>query len=351
MLPPINTNIPLQFNLGIVRWPGRPCQESGHQVRYRQAGREQGLQDAADFGSALPGHAVGLNGRVKMIYGGFPFGWCGAPGEYMAFALAGRAYHESFRPAEPEINGPSPFSSEWLMDDSVVVEPLLGARPWLAVEALGHSIKTILGKDALNLEKQIEEGTPAVEQIVWGLYINVESMTIRLPEPKALKMRYLLALPELQKGSRQVKLKTAQELRGLSQYVALTIPPLKTELSVFDQFLCPSRCEGGFIRPKVEDAASTARAWASWDETLEIMRVWFEAPYGGTFEASMESMLSTRELLALPGQADRLRWIGGDATPKVVGTLDWKDQCYMREDAEAMLKALEAVPELAQTWT
>ena len=84
-------------------------------------------------------------------------------------------------------------SSEWLMDDSVVVEPMLGVRPWQAVDALGHAIERIWGKDVLNLEKQVEEGTPAPEQIVWGLFMNVESMTIRLPEPP-------IALPELQYG-------------------------------------------------------------------------------------------------------------------------------------------------------
>eukprot|EP00913_Durusdinium_trenchii_P006898 g6489.t1 len=173
-------------------------------------------EDTADFGSALPGELVGVEGRVKLVYGGLPFGWCGAPGEYMAFALAGRAYHESFKPEMEGVNGPTPFSSEWLMDDSVIVEPLMGVRPWQAVDALGHSIEKIWGKAALNLDKQIEEGTPASEQIVWGLYMNVENMTIRLPEPKALKMRYLLALPELQYGVRQVRLKVAQELRGLS---------------------------------------------------------------------------------------------------------------------------------------
>ena len=125
-------------------------------------------EDTADFGSALPGELVGVEGRVKLVYGGLPFGWCGAPGEYMAFALAGRAYHESFKPEMEGVNGPTPFSSEWLMDDSVIVEPLMGVRPWQAVDALGHSIEKIWGKAALNLDKQIEEGTPASEQIVWG---------------------------------------------------------------------------------------------------------------------------------------------------------------------------------------
>ena len=120
--------------------------------------------------------------------------------------------------------------------------------------------------------------------------MNVESMTIRLPEPKALKMRYLLALPELQFGGRE------------------------------------------------------ARAWRCWDEMLALLRLWFETPYEGTFESTMESMLTTRELLALPGMRERLRWVGGDATPEVAGALDWKAKHYMREDAKEMLKALGRVP-------
>ena len=236
-------------------------------------------EDTADFGSALPGELVGVEGRVKLVYGGLPFGWCGAPGEYMAFALAGRAYHESFKPEMEGVNGPTPFSSEWLMDDSVIVEPLMGVRPWQAVDALGHSIEKIWGKAALNLDKQIEEGTPASEQIVWGLYMNVENMTIRLPEPKALKMRYLLALPELQYGVRQVRLKVAQELRGLSQYAAITIPPLRTELGTLDLFLCPSKCVGGYIQPNVKDENASESAWRCWDETLALLRLWFETPY------------------------------------------------------------------------
>ena len=301
----------------------------------------------SDFGSALPGEEIGVPGRVKMIYGGLPFGWSGSPGEYMIFALAGRAYHENFKPTNPEVNGPTSFSSEWLMDDSVIVEPLLGVRPWLAVDALGHSIEQIWGEAALNLSKQKVEGTPAPEQIVWGLIMNMDSMTVRLPEPKALKMRYLLALPELQFGSRQIRLKTMRELRGLAQYAAITVPPLKTELSVIDQFLSPLCSDGGFAKPKCA-AEDSARTWEALDEVLEVMRVWFEVPYEGNFEASFEGVLTTRELLALRGMARRLRWVGGDATLEVIGTLDWKDKRYMRENAKDMIKQLGGIADIKE---
>lgn len=302
-------------------------------------------EDTGDFGSALPGGPVGVEGRVKMIYGGMPFGWTGAPGEYMIFALAGRAIHESYRPSCPQVNGPGAFSSEWLMDDSVTLEPRIGTRPWQAVDCLGYSITRVWGEDALNLEKQLEEGAPSTKQIVWGM-MDMQEMTCRLPEPKALKMRYLLALEELQYGCRAVRLRTARELRGLAQYASIAIPQLRTELSVIDVMLSTHQADGGFIHPNVEGEAATEAAWQAWDETVELLRVWFEVPQENSFEATFEEMLTPRELLAVPGRSERLRWVGGDATLEVIGTLDWKSQTFMREPSGVMLEVLRTAPEL-----
>ena len=36
--------------------------------------------DCGDFGSSLPGASVGVEGKVKMIYGGMPFGCVGRLG-------------------------------------------------------------------------------------------------------------------------------------------------------------------------------------------------------------------------------------------------------------------------------
>ena len=302
-------------------------------------------EDCSDFGSSLPGGSIGVDGKVRLIYGGMPFGWCGAPGEYMIFALAGRAVHESYRPSDPQINGVTPFSSEWLMDDSVSVEPLIGVRPWQAVDCLGHSIMQIWGEDALNMSKQEVEGSPSASQIVWGLHMDGKSMTCRLPEAKALKMRYLLALPELQWGGRRVRLRTARELRGLAQYASIVMPQLRPELPVIDALLSENNSHGGYAHPG-GSVAEKEVAWRAWDETVELFRIWFEAPYEGSFEGAFTDMLSARELLALPGKAEALRWVGGDATLDVVGALDWKSKRYMREPAKEILEVLRWAPEL-----
>ena len=85
------------------------------------------------------------------------------------------------------------FQSERLMDDPVVVEPDLGVRAWMACDALDASIREVFGAEAVNASKRAAEGEPSTVQIVWGLSMDFERERVGLPEPKAMKMRFLLA--------------------------------------------------------------------------------------------------------------------------------------------------------------
>ena len=144
-----------------------------------------------------------------------------------------------------------------------------------------------------------------------------------------------------------MRLRTARELRGLAQYASIAIPALRTELSVLDVMLSANKADGGFIRPNVEGQAAEEAAWQAWDETVELLRIWFEVPYESSFEATFDEMLTPRELLAIPGRGERLRLVGGDATLEVIGTLDWKSKAFMREPAGVMLEVLRGARILA----
>lgn len=176
--------------------------------------------------------------------------------------------------------------------------------------------------------------------------MDMQEMTCRLLEPKALKMRYLLALEEIQHGCRTVRLRTARELRGLVQYASIAMSSLRTELSVLDVMLSTNQADGGYIWPNVEGESAVEAAWQAWNETIELLRVWFEVPYESSFEATFDEMLTSRELLAIPGRCERLRWVGGDPTLEVIGTLDWKNRTFMREPTGVMLEVLRSAPEL-----
>ena len=119
------------------------------------------------------------------------------------------------------------------MDDGVLVEPLIGARPWANAQCLEDSIHLCWGPNAINEEKKAEEGTWAAEQLVWGLYMDFEAPPlgqIRLPEPKRVKGQYLLALPELQPGRREVPLRTAREVVGAAGHWCCAQPALLPEM-------------------------------------------------------------------------------------------------------------------------
>eukprot|EP00959_Pyramimonas_sp_CCMP1952_P074813 1563291-Pyramimonas_sp.AAC.1 len=75
-----------------------------------------------------------------------------------------------------------------------------------------------------------EEGTFQAEQLVWGLYLDVDKQRSRLPEPKCVKAAHLLAIDELRYGCRRVPIKVVQELRGSAQFWVATQPAIKPEL-------------------------------------------------------------------------------------------------------------------------
>ena len=116
-------------------------------------------------------------------------------------------------------------------------------------------------------------------------------------------------------------LKVAQELRGSAQFWCAAQPALGPELPVLDRMLASGTAWAGPKgTPEEQDAA-----WDEWHHTLEYMRALFGVPelWATTFHGSFGQMLTARERLALPGQAAKTRWTGGDATKEVIGAIDW----------------------------
>ena len=78
--------------------------------------------DVAEFAVRLAGIIM-----VSMV---MPFGWAGAPGEFVAWSMAAQCHHRSFAPPDPSWNDIVPYESKWLINDGVVLEPLVGNRVW-----------------------------------------------------------------------------------------------------------------------------------------------------------------------------------------------------------------------------
>ena len=203
------------------------------------------------------------------IYLVLSFGFKGAPGEWMAWATAVKQDFEAQRPARADYEGPDPFAVEILMDYSVLVEPVLGRRPWLASAALEDSVQVALGDQAINRQKDEVEGAFSTCRCCWGLEFDTDRGTVRMPEARIQKGAYLLSLPCYDPGSRSCTLLDLQRLRGTAQAWACVLPSLRLELRSIDVFLSGTKIPGPIRCPEDVDEA---RAYVDLWETFENLR-------------------------------------------------------------------------------
>ena len=59
-----------------------------------------------------------------------------------------------------------------------------------------EAITLLLGPDAFNAKKDLEEGAWERRKLIWGLQYDTDLMQLSLPGPKLEKAHFLLSLPE-----------------------------------------------------------------------------------------------------------------------------------------------------------
>ena len=70
--------------------------------------------------------------EMTVIYLVSSFGFSGSPGEWTAFGRATEEYHRAHRPGNARRDGRAGFCSKILVDDNILVEPMVGLRPWVS---------------------------------------------------------------------------------------------------------------------------------------------------------------------------------------------------------------------------
>ena len=215
------------------------------------------------------------------------------------WAWASRSHHNHFRPPAPEVNDEVAYWSDWLCDDSVVLEPLVGNRVYLALHALEHSMKAVWGEEAVNQDKKDEEGEPEAAQLIWGITMDFDDLTSTLPDPKRVKAQYLLAEPTLSRGHHEVTMRLMRELAGNAQYWSVTSPELNPHLPVLYAML-QQKEPGRWVNPPGSEKAVEAKWDQLWD-FLDLCRLMFQREVSASFSTTFERMLPIRERLALPG--------------------------------------------------
>lgn len=302
--------------------------------------------DTRLFAADLPGSEFGASGKtITVMYNSLTFGWTGAPGEYMMFAWVAKLAHAADAPQDGLWNDSVGFKSLVLMDDSILIEPDIGVRPWLSVQTCETCTKKALGPGTINEVKDEVEGALEATKLIWGLMYNTAEHTRSLPAAKLEKASYLLHLPEFDFGNTNVPLKLVQELRGNQQFWLTVMPALRPLLSATNALLGPPTPEG-MAKPRGA-LEEQRRAWGRFWEAVELQRLLVDnrSEWSVRFTHPLVEALTVRELLALPGGRERIIWASGDATLERVGAVDWsnKEAYALRVDQyQATLEAMAA---------
>ena len=81
--------------------------------------------------------------------------------------MAAQSHHRSFAPPDPAWNNIVPYESKWLMDDGVVLEPMVGNRVHHSLHCLDETMQLVWGPEGVNVAKMAEEGHPSTCQLLW----------------------------------------------------------------------------------------------------------------------------------------------------------------------------------------
>ena len=293
------------------------------------------------------GENVGQDGEgegMTVIYLVSSFGFSGSPGEWTVWGRATEEFLRAHAPAVPRRDMSWAFDNKILVDDNTLVEPYVGLRPWVAAEVYERGVRTMLGDEALNAEKDLAEGPFRTYQCVWGLDMDTVTEEIHLPERRILKGANLLADPQFDYGNKDIAVRAIQRFQGITTGWTAIVNGLRNELKAADRFLCLERDGGARARPKVsneDDAEEVDRAWQDLWELFEATRWLCARPetWPSTFGGGMHELLPVRERLALPGEwQNGAVFVSSDATKLVIGAIGWTNGLVMRMKAGTAAK-------------
>ena len=282
-------------------------------------------EDTRLFAADLPGNHFGLDKPVTIVYNSLTFGWRGAPGEFMLYAWLAKQAHAKHRPAMEGWNDQVGFKSLVLMDDTVLVEPDIGLRPWLSVKASELCTKAALGPHTINPEKDKVEGALEERKLIWGLTYDTSKGTRQLPPAKLEKASHLLHLPEFDHGNKKIPLKLAQELRGNQQFWLTILPTMNNFLQASNiDLLGPADCDGMAVARGGERRQQLT--WERFWEAIELQRLLVDnrEVWESRFTHPMVEALTVAEVMAI--DKDTVVWASGDATLERVAAIDWSSK-------------------------
>ena len=133
----------------------------------------------------FPAVHVAMSDDLVCVYLAIPFGWNGAPAHFARFGDAVTRAHRRCGPVSCITTlMKHAYVSFLYVDDGIFVEVNVPERLLATTLCWERLVKGVLGKNAINTDKLEEEGTWSHQQIILGFVIDVDALTITLPEEK-----------------------------------------------------------------------------------------------------------------------------------------------------------------------
>eukprot|EP00971_Amphidinium_carterae_P317263 6307466-Amphidinium_carterae.1 len=287
----------------------------------------------------LGGH-WGLEADVYAIYLVLTFGWIGSPGQWQPWGWAVKWHHEAHIPPDPHWHDEVAFSSRFLMDDGVLVEPDVGYRAELSEQVYIQGMRGILGRDALNAKKDKLEGQFDEKCLAWGLQYDSQAGTVSVPPAKLLKGAWVVHSQVFDPGNKRVALLEVQKLHGVLNYYAMVQPALRAELGSIAALL-KQNSPGLWCEPP-GTAEEVSQTWQEFWDSIELVRVLTARPetWEVTFTNGLTQLLDPHERVEIPGESAKVVWLGGDATPTRGAAIDWTNKLYAHYPVQEALSQL-----------
>eukprot|EP00971_Amphidinium_carterae_P343457 6483214-Amphidinium_carterae.1 len=260
----------------------------------------------------------------------------------MAWAWALKLHHEAHRPPHPTVHDSDDtpaYSSKVLMDDCVLVEPDLGFRPHVSEAVYLDGLQCRLGPKSLNLKKDKSEGQFATRCVAWGLEYDTLQLSISMPEPKRLKLAWLVQQNCFDWGYENCPLVEVQRLHGMLQYYVVVQPVLRAELGSVSQMLHEDPENARLAHP-AKDEEDPEAAWEEFWQTVEYLRVLTGKPerWETSFVNGLLMTLQPSDLMQLDRR--QVIWLGGDATLQVGAVIDWTCKAYAKHNVQQCVHQL-----------
>ena len=231
--------------------------------------------------------------------------------------------HHSGRSQDGSWSGWGEFWSGIFVDDAIFAESDIGNIPLETVGDWESARRGLFGMDSISRAKVELEGYWSTDGLILGFDIDTAEETISAPVPKVDgAMTYLLS-QEFVVGSQHVTLKALQTLRGYMQhwlvasmFWASCVQPL--DLLTYGSGDC------------LKVSCSNFQIWCGYWDMLRLRKTLArgEEAWSTLFKNSMTRNLALHRRFSGTRISEEVSWITTDATPKIIGIVDWRENLY-----------------------